>query len=260
MVEFQNVTLAYNGNRVLDNISFSAHFYERIAILGGSGGGKSTIIKLMLGLLRPDSGKILIDGQDITVLAESELREHRMKFSIVFQEGALFDSMNVRENVAFCLREYSNLSEEGIEAKVRELLAVLGIEKAIDLMPEELSGGMQRRVAIARSLAECSPKMMLYDEATTGLDPLTADNICSLIKELSSGEIPDRVGFIIVTHKVTDATKVAERYMYLKDGNIAFDGDVEALKNTGDQELRRFISELYAADGHLKPGGENVRL
>jgi phospholipid/cholesterol/gamma-HCH transport system ATP-binding protein len=114
---------------------------------------------------------------------------------------------------------------------------------------------MQRRVAIARSLAECSPKMMLYDEATTGLDPLTADNICNLIRELSKGEVPDRVGFIIVTHKVTDATKVAERYMYLKDGNIAFDGDVEALKNTDDPELRRFISELYVADGYSKPGG-----
>ncbi len=252
MIEFQNITLSYNSNRVLNNISFKMHFYERIAILGGSGGGKSTIIRLMLGLLRPDSGKILIDGQDITVLSESELREFRMKFSIVFQEGALFDSMNVKENVAFCIREYSKLSEEEIEKKVMDLLKTLGIENAIDLMPEELSGGMHRRVAIARSLAECNPKMMLYDEATTGLDPLTADNICSLIKELSKGEVPERVGFIIVTHKVTDAVKVAERYMYLKDGDIAFDGDLDALMNTDIQELRKFISELYVADGHRR--------
>ncbi|MEN8263151.1 MAG: ATP-binding cassette domain-containing protein [Nitrospirota bacterium] len=249
MIEFQNVTLAYNSLRVLDDISFNVRFHERIAILGGSGGGKSTIIRLMLGLLRPDSGKILIDGQDITVLSESALREYRMKFSIVFQEGALFDSMNVRENVAFCMREYLNLSEEEIENRVRELLKMLGIENAIELMPEELSGGMQRRVAIARSLAECSPKMMLYDEATTGLDPLTADNICNLIKDLSTGELPDRVGFVLVTHKVTDAVKVAERYMYLKGGIIDFDGDLEALRNTDDPELRTFISELFTAEG-----------
>ncbi len=245
MIEFRNVTLTYNNHTVLDNISFSARFYERIAILGRSGGGKTTILRLMLGLLRPDNGEIMIDGQDITLLPESALRDFRMKFSIVFQEGALFDSMNVRENVAFCLREYSNLSEEEIERRVRELLRILGIEHAIDLMPEELSGGMQRRVAIARSLAAGSPEMMLYDEATTGLDPLTADNICSLIKELSKGGVPERVGFIIVTHKVTDAAKTAERFIYIKNGRIAFDGDIAALKNTGDPELREFIGELY---------------
>ena len=172
-----------------------------------------------------------------------------MKFSIVFQEGALFDSMNVRENVAFCFREYSNFSEEDIEKQVKGLLDRLGIEEAIDLMPEELSGGMQRRVAIARSLAGCSPKMVLYDEATTGLDPLTADNICGLIREISEGEPPDRTGFIIVTHKVTDATKVAERFMYIRNGKIAFDGDIIALKNTEDSELMAFTDELHTAGG-----------
>ncbi|MBI4683467.1 MAG: ATP-binding cassette domain-containing protein [Nitrospirae bacterium] len=249
MIEFQNVTLAYNHNKmVLDNVSFKARFHEKIAILGGSGEGKTTILRLILGLVRPDSGQIFIDGQDITMLSESELRDARMKFSIVFQEGALFDSMNVHENVAFCFREYSNFSEEEIEVKVRELLNRLGIEEAIDLMPEELSGGMQRRVAIARSLAGCTPKMVLYDEATTGLDPLTADNICSVIKELSAGEPPDRTGFIIVTHKVSDAVKVAERFMYVRNGKIAFDGDISALRNTEDPELRIFTYELHAAE------------
>ncbi|NOZ67652.1 MAG: ATP-binding cassette domain-containing protein, partial [Deferribacteres bacterium] len=146
---------------------------------------------------------------------------------------------------AFCLREYLNPPEEEIERRVRELLGRLGIEHAIDLMPEQLSGGMQRRVAIARSLAAGTPAMMLYDEATTGLDPLTADNICSLIKELSEGEPPRRVGFIMVTHRVADAAKTAERFMYVKNGRIAFDGDIAALKNTGDPELRKFIGELY---------------
>lgn len=245
MIEFRDVSLAYNHNIVLDKVSFSARLYEKIAILGGSGQGKTTMLRLILSLVRPDSGSIIIDGKDITRLSESELRDVRMKFSIVFQEGALFDSMNVRENVAFSLREYSRFSEEEIERRVRELLNRLGIEEAIDLMPEELSGGMQRRVAIARSLAGCSPKMFLYDEATTGLDPLTADNICSVINDLSAGPPPDRTGFILVTHKVTDAVKVAERFMYVRNGKIAFDGDITALKNTGDPELRTFTGELH---------------
>ncbi|GAB4388469.1 MAG: ATP-binding cassette domain-containing protein [Thermodesulfovibrionales bacterium] len=248
MIEFQDVSLAFGNNHVLDGVSFRAEFYERIAILGGSGTGKTTILRLILGLLRPDSGRVLIDGEDITVMSESELRERRMKFSIVFQEGALFDSLSVRENVAFCLREYTDLSEEGIEGRVRGLLRRLGIEEAIDLMPEELSGGMQRRVAIARSLAACEPRMMLYDEPTTGLDPITADNICGLIKELSAGEPPQRTGFIVVTHKVTDAAKVAERFMYLTD-RIVFDGGLEALKATEDAGLRTFVNELFLTAG-----------
>ncbi|RJR14694.1 MAG: ATP-binding cassette domain-containing protein [Nitrospiraceae bacterium] len=252
MIEFQNVSLSFNNNHaVLNDISFKAHFYEKIAILGMSGGGKTTLLRLMLGLVRPDSGKILIDGQDIVTLSESELRDIRMKFSIVFQEGALFDSLNVRENVVFFFREYSSLSEEEIEKKARELLGKLGIEEAIDLMPEELSGGMKRRVAIARALAGCNPRMVLYDEATSGLDPLTADNICSLINDLAKGEPPERTGFIIVTHKVTDAIKVAERFIYLRSAEIAFDGDISALRNTEDPELRSFTEELHIAEKYI---------
>ncbi|MBI4848659.1 MAG: ATP-binding cassette domain-containing protein [Nitrospirae bacterium] len=248
MIEFQNVTLSYGNNGVLTRVSFKAQFHERIAILGGSGEGKTTILRLMLGLVRPDEGKILIGGRDITELSESELKDIRMKFSIVFQEGALFDSMNVKENVAFCFREYANYSEDQIEERVRELLRTLGIENAVYLMPEELSGGMQRRVAIARSLAGCKPNMMLYDEPTSGLDPLTAENICKLIKELSKGGPPDRMGFIIVTHKVTDAAKVAERFLYIRNGSIIFDGNITELKKTNDAELRNFINELYVAE------------
>lgn len=251
MIEFRDVSLAYGSHAILERLSFRARFYEKIAVLGGSGEGKTTILKLILGLIRPDEGTILINGQEITGLSEAELRDARMNFSIVFQEGALFDSMNVRENVAFCLREYSKLTEKEIDIQVRELLRRLGIEDALLLMPEELSGGMQRRVAIARSLAGCNPKMMLYDEATTGLDPITADNICGLINELSEGEAPDRRGIIIVTHKVTDAAKVAERYLYLHNGSIVFDGDMDAMKRTANTELRKFISELYMAEKSL---------
>ncbi len=246
MIEFKNVSLAHGKHTVLEDLSFAAHFYERIAVLGGSGSGKTTILKLILGLVRPDDGKIFIDGQSITDLSESQLKPARMKFNIVFQEGALFDSMSVRENVAFCMREYGNFSEEKIERKVRTLLKGLGIERAIDLMPEDLSGGMRRRVAIARSLAECVPKMFLYDEPTTGLGPINTDNIRNLISKLSKGDPPDRRGFIIVTHEVPTARKVADRFMYLRNKRIAFDGNLHELKHTKDLKLKRFIRELIS--------------
>jgi len=197
----------------------------------------------MLGLVRPDSGKILIDGQDIVTLSESELRDIRMKFSIVFQEGALFDSLNVKENVAFCLREYTKMTEDEIDRKVRELLRTVGVEHAMEFMPEELSGGMHRRVSIARSLAACEPMMFLYDEPTSGLDPVNADNICKLILELSK----DGKGFIIVTHKVVDALRVASRFIFLKDGELVFDGDSEKLLHSDIPDIQVFISELNYA-------------
>jgi len=244
MIEFQDVLLGFDRHRVLDRINFTAHYYDKIAIIVGSGEGKTTILKLLLGLTHPDSGRILIDGQDITDLPETGLRDARMNFSIVFQDGALFDSMDVRENVAFNLREQGGLSEEKIEKIVREILSKLGIEEAIDLMPEELSGGMQRRVAIARSLASNNPKMMLYDEPTTGLDPITADNICALMSELSSGVPPDRKGLIMVTHDVDAAAKTAERFMYLNHGKIEFDGSLAALKSNDNPGLKKFIMEI----------------
>jgi phospholipid/cholesterol/gamma-HCH transport system ATP-binding protein len=244
MIRFQNVALAYGGHPVLDGMSFEARFHEKIAIMGSSGEGKTTILKLILGLVKPDSGRIVIDGRDITDLPEHGLRDIRMNFSIVFQEGALFDSLSVRENVAFCLRERDALPEEIVETTVRHLLRRVGIEGALNLMPDELSGGMQRRVAIARSLAACEPKMILYDEPTAGLDPITADTICDLINELSSGDPFDRTGLIIVTHDVADAVKIAERFLYLRDGSVRFDGNLEALLHAQDAELRRFIKDI----------------
>ncbi len=244
MIEFQDVTISFNGNDVLKGVSFTAHFHEKLAIIGASGDGKTTMLKLVVGLMRPDSGRILIDGKDITELPEADLRSIRSKFSIVFQEGALFDSLTVRENVAFCLRERADLSEEQIERIVRELLRKVGIEQAIELMPDALSGGMQRRVAIARSLSAGDPKMMLYDEPTTALDPITADNICDLMNELSSGVPPNRRGLMIVTHEVAHAAKVSERFMYLRHGKIMFDGSLAVLKGTEDPGLRLFIKEI----------------
>ena len=244
MIVFNNVSFSYGTKQVIKDVSFSINAHERVAILGGSGEGKTTILRLILGLIRPDSGKISIDGEDITIKTEDELRGVRLKFSIVFQEGALFDSLNVKENVAFCLREYTKMSEDEIDKRVRELLRIVGVEEAIDMMPEELSGGMHRRVSIARSLAACEPKMFLYDEPTSGLDPVNAENICKLILDLSQ----NGNGFIIVTHKVFDAMKVADRFMFLKDDMILFDGNKKELTNNPIPEIQEFIREL-----HLKP-------
>jgi phospholipid/cholesterol/gamma-HCH transport system ATP-binding protein len=240
MIEFDHISFSYGRRSVLKDLSFSIGFGERVAILGGSGDGKTTILKIILGLIKPDSGRVRIDGDDITGLGEHELREPRMKFSLVFQEGALFDSLSVKENVAFCMREYTRTSEEEIERKVRDILRTVGVESAMHLMPEELSGGMHRRVALARSLAACDPEMFLYDEPTTGLDPINADNICRLIVDLAH----DGKGFVIVTHKVTDALKVAERFIFLKDGGVRFDGSRHELLSSADLEIREFMSEL----------------
>lgn len=240
MIVFDRVSFSYGTQHVLRDVSFSIPFNQRVAILGGSGDGKTTLLKLILGLLRPDSGRIIIAGEDITDKKEDELREIRTKFSIVFQEGALFDSLNVKENVAFGLREYTKMTEEEIDRKVRELLGKVGLEHAMELMPEELSGGMHRRVAIMRSMAAFDPRMFLYDEATTGLDPVNADIICMLILDLAKGE----KGFIIVTHKVFDALRMAERFMFLKNGLIMLDGNKEQLMQSSHPEIHVFLTEL----------------
>jgi phospholipid/cholesterol/gamma-HCH transport system ATP-binding protein len=240
MIVFDRVFFSYGPKQVLSNVSFSIHESEKVAILGESGEGKTTVLKLILGLITPDSGKILIDGEDITLKKESELRDIRLKLSIVFQEGALFDSLSVKENVAFSLREYARLSEEEIDREVRKLLKRVGMEDAIDLMPEELSGGMHRRVAIVRSLAACRPKMFLYDEPTSGLDPVNASTICDLISDLSK----DGAGFVIVTHKLVDALKVADRFIFFQHGTIIFDGDEKQLLRTTVPEVVLFLKEL----------------
>jgi phospholipid/cholesterol/gamma-HCH transport system ATP-binding protein len=245
MIVFDNVDFSYGARKVLRQASFSVEFHERVAVLGGSGEGKTTILRLILGLIRPDAGRILVDGVDITHMGERELRDVRMKFSIVFQEGALFDSLNVKENVAFCLREYTKMSEAEIETRVREILGTVGVEHALELMPEELSGGMHRRVSIARSLAMATPRMFLYDEPTTGLDPVNADNICRLIADLSK----DGRGFVMVTHKVSDAMKVANRFMFLHEGKVLFDGGRQELLRTDIHEMRVLVQEASAAGG-----------
>jgi phospholipid/cholesterol/gamma-HCH transport system ATP-binding protein len=237
MIRFEHVSMSFGRRQVFSDLSLSIDFAEKVAILGGSGEGKTTILKLIMGLVKPDSGRIMVDGEDITLKSESELRDVRMKFSLIFQEGALFDSLNVKENVAFCLREYTGMSEEEIDQRVKEILRTVGVEHALELMPEELSGGMHRRVSIARSLAFCSPRMFLYDEPTTGLDPVNSDNICRLISDMAR----DGAGLIIVTHKVSDAIKVAERFLFLYEGKIVFDGSADALMQSAVPEVKFFV-------------------
>lgn len=242
MIIFEDVWFSYGRREVLKGVSFRAEFNERIAILGESGGGKTTILKLILGLISPDRGKIFIDGVDISGLREDQLIPIRRKFSIVFQEGALFDSLPVKENIAFFMRELLKLPDSEIYRRVSELLELVGVHGAEELMPEELSGGMHRRVAIARALAVGKTKMFLYDEPTAGLDPINSERIISLIKDLADRE---NIGFMIITHVVYVAWQLCNRFIFLKNGEILFDGSKEELISTEIEDVREFIKELF---------------
>lgn len=242
MIIFEDVWFSYGRREVLKGVSFRAEFNERIAILGESGGGKTTILKLILGLISPDRGKIFIDGVDISGLREDQLIPIRRKFSIVFQEGALFDSLPVKENIAFLMRELLKLPDSEIYKRVSELLELVGVHGAEELMPEELSGGMHRRVAIARALAVGKTKMFLYDEPTAGLDPINSERIISLIKDLADRE---NIGFMIITHVVYVAWQLCNRFIFLKNGEILFDGSKEELISTEIVDVREFIKELF---------------
>ena len=242
MIVFDNVWFSYRDREVLRGVSFTANFDERLAVLGESGVGKTTILKLILGLINPDKGKIIIDGTDITQLNEEEIIPIRRKFSIVFQEGALFDSLPVKENVAFFMRELLKLPDEEIYRRVRELLRRVGVEDAEELMPEELSGGMHRRVAIARALAVGKTKMFLYDEPTAGLDPVNSERIMVLIKDLADKE---NIGFMIITHVIYVAWQLCNRFIFLKEGQIIFDGNKDELIKTDISAVKDFIKELF---------------
>ncbi len=262
MIEFKNVTKSFNDDVVLRNISFSLRRGETKIILGASGSGKSTILKLILGLIRPDSGQILVEGQDITKMSERELVQVRRKIGMVFQEGALFDSLTLRENVGYRLYEESSMPEEEIEIIVRRVLGFVGLEDAIDKMPSELSGGMKRRAGLARALVG-SPKIILYDEPTAGLDPITAGSIVELMIKLRAFEGGTA---IIVTHDLPAAGIVATEYadigpdmdvrmvpcdnnfcllnihfIMLYEGEILFEGTLQQLKGSEESYIREFV-------------------
>ncbi|HEX7955723.1 MAG TPA: ATP-binding cassette domain-containing protein, partial [Pyrinomonadaceae bacterium] len=232
-IEFRNVTLAFDEQVILEDLSFTVPKGESKVILGGSGGGKSTTIKLILGLLKPDAGRILVDGEDITDYSEAEMMSVRKKIGMVFQEGALFDSLSVYDNVAYRLHE-QNVPEEEVEQEVRRMLRFVNLEDAIDKMPIELSGGMRRRVGIARALVG-GPKIVMFDEPTAGLDPPTARTICELAIKLRDLE---DVSSIFVTHEMNNVKYLTSEYAVVNDdGEIVFEREGERLCLTNTKVL-----------------------
>jgi phospholipid/cholesterol/gamma-HCH transport system ATP-binding protein len=263
MIEFRRVYKSFDDEAVLKDISFRINRGETKIIVGESGSGKSTILKLILGLIRPDSGQILVDGRDITPLVESELVLIRHDIGMVFQEGALFDSLSVRENVGYRLYEEGRMNEVEIENAVLQLLGFVGLEESIDKMPAELSGGMKRRVGIARALVG-TPKVVLYDEPTAGLDPITKRTIVDLMIKLRDIE---NVTSVFVTHDLHAASIMANefaaagdngtidiksggesfcilntKFIMLQDASICFEGSYQEMMSSDVPYVRTFTS------------------
>jgi phospholipid/cholesterol/gamma-HCH transport system ATP-binding protein len=240
MIRFEEVKFAYDdGTEVLHGVDLEVPASATMALLGASGSGKTTLLHVLLGLLKPQAGKVWVEGVDIVPLSERALRPVRQRMGVVFQDGALFDSLTVGENVSFIMRECMDLPEEEIEARTLRELEYVGLAHTVDLMPDELSGGMRRRVAVARAMAAFDPAIMLYDEPTSGLDPITADNICDLIRKVSEEK---GLTSIIITHRLRDAFKVADRVVLFNEGRIHFAGDRVELLALDDPYVKRFLA------------------
>jgi phospholipid/cholesterol/gamma-HCH transport system ATP-binding protein len=259
-IEFQDVSIAFDENVVLDGISFQLPHGETKALFGVAGSGKSLLLKLAMGLLRPDRGRIWVLGKEVTAMTEDELFGFRSKVGIVFQESALFDSLKVWENVAFRLTE-QKVAEAEVERRVREVLRFVELEKTYDMFPSELSGGMRRRVAIARAIIT-RPEVILYDSPTGGLDPVTSDTIIQLIMKQRDVY---KTSALLVTHRLQDAFTMATHefdkktnqmialpkgqrgevsmsFFMLRDSKIIFDGDAHQLATSRDEYIREYIS------------------
>lgn len=237
MIELVSVGISFNDQEVLKGIDLHVRKGETRVLLGPSGCGKSVTLKILLGLLKPDRGAVVIDGEDITLMKEDELNEVRSKMGMVFQGGALFDSLTVRENVAFKLMEAGALEPEEIDRIVEEKLRYVDLEEAIDVMPADLSGGMKKRVAIARAITG-NPTVLLYDEPTTGLDPITAKQINRLIMKLAK----EGVTSIVVTHELHSAFMVADAISMIREGRIIFEGTVDELKSSRDPWIIEYLT------------------
>src|SRR6202162_895666 len=238
-IEFQNVSKAFDDHLVLDDVSFFVDHGETCVIMGRSGVGKSVTLKHILGFLRPDSGRVLVAGQDITDWSEYKLAEIRRRVTMVFQSGALFDSLTVAENIDFPLEKRSDLTEEGKEARVAELAEMLEVTSILDKLPSELSTGMKRAVAIARGLAQ-DPEAILYDEPTTMVDPLMAAHTGDLILRLKEKFHKTSV---VVTHDTHLEKKLAARIVFLEEGRVAFFGPWAGFVAAPESYLRNFIRQ-----------------
>jgi phospholipid/cholesterol/gamma-HCH transport system ATP-binding protein len=236
-IRFVDLRKSFEEKDVLRGVNLEIRRGETVVVLGGSGSGKSVLIRHTIGLHRPDSGEVWVDGVRIDEFEEERLIDTRKKVGMLFQAGALFDSMTVEENVAYALREHTHRTEERIRERVREVLAHVELERVEELMPADLSGGMRKRVALARSIA-LAPRAVLYDEPTTGLDPITANTINQLICGLQR-----RLGItsIVVTHDIHSAFTVGDRVAFLHEGTIAFDGTVAEARETTQPLLRNFL-------------------
>jgi len=238
MIELINLCKAFDDHVVLDNVNLTIRDGETIVIIGRSGTGKSVMLKHIIGLMKPDSGQVIIDGQDVTRLGGKELNELRLKFGMLFQGAALFDSLSVRDNVAFNLIEHTKMDDAAIDKRVAECLELVGLRGIEGLRPSELSGGMRKRVGLARAIC-MNPKIILYDEPTTGVDPIMADAVNDLIKDLQSKL---KTTAITVTHDMTSAYKIADRIAMLYKGKIVGIGSPEEIKNTSVPLVKQFIT------------------
>ena len=240
MIEISDLSKSFNEHKVIDHLNLKVETGSTCVIIGRSGCGKSVLLKHIVGILTPDSGKVFVDGQDITRLNEKELNSLRLKIGMVFQGGALFDSLSVGENVGFGLMEHNHLSRKELLEKVEESLCLVGLCGIQNLMPSELSGGMKKRVALARAIC-IKPEIILYDEPTTGVDPITADGINELIRSLHDKL---KITSIVVTHDMKSAYRVADKIAMLYQGQIIAEGTPVEIQNTNHPIVHQFINGL----------------
>lgn len=242
IIRLSGVTLNYGGDDVVENVDMGVRRGETKVILGPSGVGKSTILKAILGILRPKSGEVYVHGREISKLPERELVKMRLRMAMVFQQSALFDSMTVGENVSYRLREHSLLPHDQIESRVEEVLQFVGLKAAMKLKPAQLSGGMRKRVAIARALAP-QPEIFLFDEPTVGLDPINTFNVERLIMKLKENR---KASLVMVTHDVESAMHLADSIVMLHMGKFIFEGTPEQLTKCTDKRVRAFLDPAHA--------------
>jgi len=238
MIQIVDLHKSFGENKVLQGVNLTIEKGKTLVIIGQSGSGKSIMIKHLIGLIRPDRGEIFVDGVEITCLKEDELNQIRRKFAMLFQGSALFDSLTVLQNVSFGLERYTDFAAERIEGLAREALNRVGLRDVENLMPHELSGGMRKRVGLARAIAY-QPEIILYDEPSTGIDPIRADAINDLIIQMQK-EL--EVTSIIITHDMVSTYKVADRVAMLYQGKIIETGTPEEIKNSGSQIVQQFIT------------------
>lgn len=250
MISIRHVYQTFGSRQILKDVSLTVKDGETMVILGASGSGKSTLLKLIIGLLTPTAGEVLVDGKDMGRLSEEELNKARRNMGFVFQYSALFDSMNVKENVAFGLRMHTKLPEEEIDRIVKEKLHLVGLDGIENLMPSSLSGGMKKRVSLARAIA-LEPKIILYDEPTAGLDPIRSTDISLLIKHTQKAL---HATSVVVTHDLKSAEMIADRMAFLYKGSFLAIGRPEELKASEDERVRQFMEGLPSDPDFLKEG------